>query len=90
MSPRGVTGRHVVKKCGEDRTDAKYNANGGNNYIHKQSRSPPVPYLRTETDPVSETLCFPVIEFRMMDKVQKPSINECYTPSSEPYRVYVR
>jgi hypothetical protein len=23
-----------------------------------------------------------------MDKVQKPSINECYTPSSEPYRVY--
>jgi hypothetical protein len=26
----------------------------------------------------------------MMDKVQKPSINECYTPSSEPYRVYPR
>jgi hypothetical protein len=24
-----------------------------------------------------------------MDKVQKPSINECYTPSSEPYRVYM-
>jgi hypothetical protein len=23
-----------------------------------------------------------------MDKVQKRSINECYTPSSEPYRVY--
>jgi hypothetical protein len=23
-----------------------------------------------------------------MDKVQKPSIDECYTPSSEPYRVY--
>jgi hypothetical protein len=23
-----------------------------------------------------------------MDKVQKPSINECCTPSSEPYRVY--
>jgi hypothetical protein len=35
MSPRGVTGRHVVKNCGEDRTDAKYNANLGNNYIHK-------------------------------------------------------
>jgi hypothetical protein len=24
-----------------------------------------------------------------MDTVQKPSINECYTPSSEPYRVNV-
>jgi hypothetical protein len=24
-----------------------------------------------------------------MDEVQKPSINECYTPSSEPYRVYI-
>jgi hypothetical protein len=35
MSPRGVTGRRVVKNCGEDRTDAKYNANLGNNYIHK-------------------------------------------------------
>jgi hypothetical protein len=35
MCPRGVTGRHVVKNCGEDRTDAKYNANLGNNYIHK-------------------------------------------------------
>jgi hypothetical protein len=39
------------------------------------SRFPP-PHLRTETDPVSETLCFLVIEFRMMDKVLKPSINE--------------
>jgi hypothetical protein len=29
-----------------------------------------------------------VIEFLTMDEVQKPSINECYTPSSEPYRVY--
>jgi hypothetical protein len=27
-------------------------------------------------------------EFRTMDKVQKSSINECCTPSSEPYRVY--
>jgi hypothetical protein len=23
-----------------------------------------------------------------MDKVQKPSNNECYTPSSEPFRMY--
>jgi hypothetical protein len=27
-----------------------------------------------------------VIEFRTMDKVQKPSSNECSTPSSGPYR----
>jgi hypothetical protein len=38
----------------------------------------PPPHLRTETDPVSETLCFLVIEFRTMDKVQKPSINKLY------------
>jgi hypothetical protein len=36
-------------------------------------------HLRTETDPVSETLCLLVIEFRTMDKVQKPSINEYNT-----------
>jgi hypothetical protein len=29
-------------------------------------------------------------EFRMMDKVQKPSSNECYTPSSEFFRIYER
>jgi hypothetical protein len=33
MCPRGVTGRHVVKNCGEDRRDAKYNANLGNNKL---------------------------------------------------------
>jgi hypothetical protein len=41
MSPRGVTGKHVVKKnCGENRTDAKYNANLGNNYIQKLNNIP--------------------------------------------------
>jgi hypothetical protein len=25
-----------------------------------------------------------------MDKVQKPSVNECCTPSSEPYRAKIR
>jgi hypothetical protein len=33
------------------------------------------PYLRTETDPVSETL---YLEFRMMDTVQKASISQAY------------
>jgi hypothetical protein len=41
---------------------------------------------KTETDPVSETLCFLFVEIRMMDKVQKLSSNECYTPLSEPFR----
>jgi hypothetical protein len=49
---------------------------------------PPPPRLKTETDPVSETLCFLVVEIRTMDKVQKLISNECYTPSSEPFRMY--
>jgi hypothetical protein len=44
------------------------------------------PLLKTETDPVSETLCFLFVEIPTMDKVQKLSSNECYTPSSEPFR----
>jgi hypothetical protein len=28
------------------------------------------------------------VEIRTMDKVQKLSSNECYTPSSEPFRMY--
>jgi hypothetical protein len=44
--------------------------------------------LKTETDPVSETLCFLFVEIRTMDKVHKLSSNECYTPSSEPFRMY--
>jgi hypothetical protein len=33
--------------------------------------------LKTETDPVSETLCFLFVEIRTMDKVQKLNSNEC-------------
>jgi hypothetical protein len=29
------------------------------------------------------------IKIRTMDKVQKPSNSVCYTPSSEPYRIYM-
>jgi hypothetical protein len=43
----------------------------------------------SETDPVSETLRFLFVEIRMMDKVQKLCSNECYTPSSEPFRMYL-
>jgi hypothetical protein len=43
----------------------------------------------SETGSVSETLCFLFVEIRTMDKVQKLSSNECYTPSSEPFRMYV-
>jgi hypothetical protein len=48
----------------------------------------PFPPLKTETDPVSETLFSSYLEFRTMDKVQKPTHSECYTPSSEPVRFY--
>jgi hypothetical protein len=48
----------------------------------------PPPHLRTETDPVSETLCFS--EYRTMDIVQKPGNSECYTPSSEPFSILYR
>jgi hypothetical protein len=37
---------------------------------------PPPPRLKTETDPVSETLCFLFVEIRTMDKVQKLNSNE--------------
>jgi hypothetical protein len=43
-----------------------------------------------ETDPVSETLCSSVfLEYRTIDKVQKPNSPECHIPSSEPFKVYV-
>jgi hypothetical protein len=32
---------------------------------------------------------FRFLEHRMMDKVQKPSNPECYTPSSEPFKIYI-
>jgi hypothetical protein len=36
----------------------------------------PPPRLKTETDPVSETLCFLFVEIRTMDKVRKLNSNE--------------
>jgi hypothetical protein len=30
-----------------------------------------------------------LLEYQMMEKVQKPSNPECYTPLSEPFRIYV-
>jgi hypothetical protein len=45
----------------------------------------PSPHLRTETDPLSEMLCF--LKYQTMDKAQEPSNPECYTPPSKPYRI---
>jgi hypothetical protein len=46
--------------------------NENNSFQHtQQSRCLPSPHLRTETDPISETLCS--LEYRMMENVQKPS-----------------
>jgi hypothetical protein len=44
----------------------------------------------SETDPVSETLFSNFLEYWMMDKAQKPSNSKCYTPSSEPIRIYTK
>jgi hypothetical protein len=38
-----------------------------------------------ETDPGSETLCS--VEYRTTDEVLKPSNPECYTPSSETFKI---
>jgi hypothetical protein len=45
----------------------------------------PSPHLSTETDPVSKTLFSSYLECWTMDKAQKPSNSECYTPSSESF-----
>jgi hypothetical protein len=42
-----------------------------------------------ETDLVSETLCFLAFIIPDVDKVHKPINSECYTPSSEPFRLYM-
>jgi hypothetical protein len=51
-------------------------------------QAPPFPHLKTETDPVSETLYFSYLEFRTMDRVYKPHYSECYTSLSELFRFY--
>jgi hypothetical protein len=45
-------------------------------------------HLKTETDPVSETSCF--LKYQTMGKVQKPNNSVCYTPSSKPFRIYLK
>jgi hypothetical protein len=46
-------------------------------------------HLRTEADPVPETSCYLVIlNFRTMEKVQKPISSQCYMPSSGHFRIY--
>jgi hypothetical protein len=42
----------------------------------------PLRHLRTETDPVSETLCFLVSRIQEVGQSKKSSNSECYTPSS--------
>jgi hypothetical protein len=45
-------------------------------------------HLRTETDPVSEISCSLVLRTPDDGKVQEATNSECYTPSSEPFRIY--
>jgi hypothetical protein len=49
------------------------------------------PHLRTETDPVSETLCFSLLFRKNPGDGQSPKTQYLcvlYTPSSEPYSIY--
>jgi hypothetical protein len=57
----------------------------GGTKLNLGTRCKPPFDLRKETDPVSETSSS--LEYRRMDKVQKPSNPECYPPSSEPSRI---
>jgi hypothetical protein len=50
-----------------------------------QSRCRPLFRMRTETDPVSETLCS--LEYRTMDKPLELSNPDYYTPSSKHFRM---
>jgi hypothetical protein len=56
-------------------------------YGTQQSRCLP-PHLRTEKGPFSETLCFLVSRILDDGQIRKASNSECYTPSSEPFRMY--
>jgi hypothetical protein len=53
---------------------------------HQHSRCLP-PHLKTETDPVSETLCSLVSAYRTVDRVTKPNNSACYKPSGARGRV---
>jgi hypothetical protein len=44
-------------------------------------------YLRTETDPVSETSCF--LEYRTMEKVQKNSMNSVLTVQLKTWQLHM-
>jgi hypothetical protein len=65
-------------------------ARGGGHLLYRRTKSLPFhgrcqsrvgapPRLKMETDPVSETLCFLIVEIRTMYKVQKLSSNEIKT-----------
>jgi hypothetical protein len=45
-------------------------------------------YDVSERDPVSETSCFYFPKYRTMESVQNPSNSVCYTPPSQPFRMY--
>jgi hypothetical protein len=51
---------------------------------------PPL-HLRTETDPVSEMSCFLISRIPDDGRVQKKKNSNpvCYTPSSEPFRIWI-
>jgi hypothetical protein len=50
----------------------------------------PLTWGRKQTQIPKPCVLLWFLEYRTMDKVQKPSNPECYTPSSEPFRIYVQ
>jgi hypothetical protein len=64
------------------------NRRGYGKFLFFFALGPPPPPLACERKQIQfpKRCVFWFVEIRTMDEVQKPSSNECYTPSSEPFR----
>jgi hypothetical protein len=96
---RDVTGKSSVENCGEACTEElQYNWKGYY-FLHKSNQqtkflTPMDKNDRKIVKPIGKHIQLPkrcvfyYLEIRTMDNVQKPSKSECYTPSSEFFRLY--
>jgi hypothetical protein len=65
----------------------RINSSTDKDYLYKNDTQSVRRVRSVITDPVSKTLCSSVfLEYRTMDKVQKPNSPECHIPSSEPFK----
>jgi hypothetical protein len=58
-------------------------------FVHRPDFHKPENTTFRKLDLFPKRCVFWFVEIQMMDKVQKLSSNECYTPSSEPFRMYL-